>query len=81
MDCWGCREIGVADGLEVEEKGVDVRVLLCVSICSDIECVGHADYSICFFEEFVGRCGGRGTRLPLRDCGACMFVLEESVDI
>jgi hypothetical protein len=42
---------------------------------------GHADYSVCFFEELVGRCGGWRTRLPLGDCGACMFVLEELVDI
>lgn len=81
MDGWGCGEVGVADGLEVEEERVNVRVLLCVSICCDIEGGGHADDAVCFFEELVGRCGGWRTRLPLRDCGACMSVLEDLVDI
>lgn len=33
MDGWGCGEVGVAYGLEVEKKRVDVRVLPCVSMC------------------------------------------------
>jgi hypothetical protein len=36
MDGWGCGEVGVADGLEVEEERVDVRILLRVSICSTL---------------------------------------------
>lgn len=64
MDGWGCGEVGVAYGLEVEKKRVDVRV-----------------YSVCFFEELVGCCGGRRARLPRRDCGACIFVLENLIKI
>lgn len=54
------------------------RVLVCVC---DIEGRGHADYSVCFFEELVGCCGGRRARLPRRDCGACIFVLENLIKI
>jgi hypothetical protein len=67
MDGWGCGEVGVADGLEVEEERVDVRILLRVSICSDIEGGGTLTirYASLRNSSAVVVDGGRGSPLGI----------------